>query len=325
VLPSPPILVLALTRPNAGTGSATRATIPCSPITLRAMTRPLLAVDAPFLLYRSFFALPDSIHGADGRSVNALLGGANVLLRVAADRRPRAIVLCFGAEAAAYRVKLYPPYHASRPPVPDPLAWQFEQAPAFFAAFGWSEETSADLEADDLLGSFASAETAAGGETLIMTGDRDMYQCASERVRVLSLKSGISGFEELGPDAVRQRYGVGPELVPDFIALRGDPSDGLPGAAGVGPKTAAELLARHGSLEGAIAAAAQERPRIAAALSDSADQLRAFREIATLRPVALTRPPDRETDLAGGARVARELGLNRLAERLDAADSVSDL
>jgi len=289
------------------------------------MPGPLLAVDAPFLLYRSFFALPDSIKGADGYSVNALLGSANALLRIAADRGPRAIVACFGAEAAHYRTELYPAYHASRPPVPGELAWQFEQAPEFFAGFGWSEETSAGLEADDLLGSLAEVEVAAGGEALILTGDRDMYQCVGERVSVLYLKSGISGFEEVDPEEVRRRYGIAPALVPDFIALRGDPSDGLPGAPGVGPKTAAELLERHGSLEGAIAAAPQERPRIAAALTESADQLRAFKEIATLRTVEIERPPDRETDLVAGAKAARRLGMNRLAERLEAADSVGDL
>src|SRR5579859_4613051 len=122
------------------------------PITSQAMPAPLLAVDAPFLLYRSFFALPDSIHGVDDRPVNALLGAANALLRIAADRRPRAIVVCFGAEAAHYRVELFAPYHADRPPVPDALAWQFEQAPGFFESFGWSTHTSSDLEADDLLG-----------------------------------------------------------------------------------------------------------------------------------------------------------------------------
>ncbi|MEA2146455.1 MAG: hypothetical protein QOG59_2042, partial [Solirubrobacteraceae bacterium] len=100
--------------------------------------RPLLAVDAPYVLYRSFYALPDSIKGADERPVNALLGAVNILLRIAADRDPRAIVACFGAEAAAYRTELYPPYHAQRPAVPDDLAWQFEQAPGLFAAFGWS-------------------------------------------------------------------------------------------------------------------------------------------------------------------------------------------
>jgi 5'-3' exonuclease len=289
------------------------------------MPGPLLAVDAPFLLYRSFFALPESITGVDGHAVNALLGAANVLLRVAADRDPRAIVACFGAEAAHYRVELYPPYHAERPPVPDPLAWQFEQAPEFFEAFGWSTETSAGLEADDLLGSLASAEAQAGGRALILTGDRDMYQCTGERVSVLYLKSGISGFEEVDPGEVQRRYGVAPELVPDFIALRGDPSDGLPGAPGIGPKTAAELLSRHGSLEGTIVAADTERPRIASALKDSADELRAFREIATLRTVELERPPDRLTDLAGGAEAARRFGMNALAKRLEAAQSVNDL
>jgi 5'-3' exonuclease len=289
------------------------------------MPGPLLAVDAPFLLYRSFFALPDSIKGADGQSVNALLGSANALLRIAADRGPRAIVLCFGAEAAEYRVELFPPYHADRPAVPDALKWQFEQAARFFEAFGWDAISSAELEADDLLGSLADVETAAGGQALIVTGDRDMYQCVGDRVHVLYLKSGISGFEEVDPPEVERRYGIPPVLVPDFIALRGDPSDSLPGAPGVGPKTAAELLARHGSLEGAIAAAGHEKPRIAAALSESAEELQAFKRIATLQTVAVARPPDRQTDLKGGAVAARGLGLNRLADRLDAADSVSDL
>ena len=274
---------------------------------------------------RSFYALPDSIHGADDRPVNALLGAANVLLRIAADRGPRAIVICFGAEAAAYRVSLYPPYHADRPELPDALAWQFARAPEFFAAFGWSSQHSEELEADDLLGSLAAAEAAAGGQALILTGDRDMYQCAGERVSVLFLKSGKVGFEEVDPREVRRRYGIEPTLVPDFIALRGDPSDGLPGAPGIGPKTAAELLRRHGSLEGAIAAADQERPRIAAALGESAAELRSFREIATLRITEVALPPDRATDLAGGARAARALGLNRLAERTENAASVSDL
>jgi 5'-3' exonuclease len=287
--------------------------------------RPLLVVDAPFLLFRSFYALPDSIKGADGNAVNALLGATNALLRIAADESPRAIVLCFGAEAATYRVELYEPYHATRPPLPDPLGWQFEQAPQFFSSFGWSVEGSPELEADDLLGSFASIETEAGGATLILTGDRDMYQCVGEHVHVLYLKSGISGFEQVDAAEVRRRYGIGPELVPDFIALRGDPSDGLPGAPGIGPKTAAELLRRHGSLEGAIAQADVERPRIAAALRDCADELRAFREIATLRRVKLKRPPDRPTDLGGGARAARQYGMNRLAERLEQAGELSDL
>ncbi len=289
------------------------------------MPGPLLAIDAPFVLYRSFFALPDSITDGAGNPVNALLGSVNLILRIAADARPRAIVVCFGAEAAHYRTELYPDYHAARPPVPDALQWQFDRAPALFDAFGWTSMSSDDLEADDLLGSLADAEVEAGGRALIMTGDRDMYQCAAERVSVVFLKQGSSGFEEVDPAEVRRRYGIDPEQVPDFIALRGDPSDGLPGAPGIGAKTAAALLDRHGTLENAIANADQERPRTAAVMRDHADNLRAFKEIATLRPSDVDRPPDRETHLDNGAEAARGYGMNRLADRLRAADSLADL
>ncbi len=289
------------------------------------MPEPLVVVDGPFLLYRSFFALPDSIKGVDGRSVNALLGATNVLLRVAGDYSPRAIVVCWGAEAAEYRVELYPPYHADRPTPPDPLAWQIDEAPDLFASFGWDSVATPALEADDLLGSFATVEAAAGGTTLILTGDRDMYQCAGDGISVLFLKMGSAGFDEVDPAEVERRYGVLPELVPDFIALRGDPSDGLPGAPGIGAKTAAQLLSKHGSLEGAIAAASEERPRVAAALTENASELRAFREIATLRTAPVERPPDRPTQLKAGAEAARKYGINRLAERLEQANSVADL
>jgi len=289
------------------------------------MPGPLIAVDAPYVLYRSFFALPDTILGLDDRPVNALLGAVNLLLRAAADFAPRAIVMCFGAEAASYRVELFPGYHADRPEVPEALAWQFSAAGELFSVFGWGVESSSDVEADDLLGSLAAVESDAGGRALIVTGDRDMYQCVSDSASVLFLKSGITGFTEVDPAEVRKRYGVGPELVPDFIALRGDPSDGLPGAPGIGPKTAAGLLSKYGSLDGAIEGASGEKPRVAAALTESASELRAFRDIATLRTVSVARPPDRETDLVGGAAAARGLGLRRLAERLEDASSVADL
>src|SRR5205807_573362 len=168
----------------------------------------------------------------------------------------------------------------------------------------WTSETSFDMEADDLLGSLAQAETEAGGVALLLTGDRDMYQCVGEGVSVLFLKSGTTGVEEVDAAEVKRRYGIPPALVADFIALRGDPSDGLPGAAGIGPKTAAELLGRYGSLEAVIAAASEQRPRIAQALSEQSDELLAFRRIAQLQSVAIERPPDRPTDLEGGARAA---------------------
>jgi DNA polymerase-1 len=286
---------------------------------------PLLTIDGPFVLYRSFFALPDSITDGDGHAVNALLGAVNLILRIAADCRPRAIVVCFGADAAAYRTELYPAYHADRPPVPDALDWQFARAPELFGSFGWTSTSTDDLEADDLLGALAEAEVDAGGRALIMTGDRDMYQCAGERVSVVFLKQRSAGFDEVDPAEVKARYGVVPSLVPDFIALRGDPSDGLPGAPGIGPKTAAELLDRYGSLEAVIAAADEQRPRIAASLRDNADELLAFRDIATLRPAEVTLPEDTETNLDGGAAAARALGMNRLGERLESASSLADL
>lgn len=289
------------------------------------MPAPLLAVDAPSLLYRAWFALPDSITDGDGHAVNALLGSANAILRVVADRAPRAVVICSGAEAARYRVELFAGYHADRPPVPEGLAWQIAQSPRLFEALGWTLAGTDALEADDLLHSFALAEVEAGGSALLMTGDRDMFQCAAPGVTVLYLKTGVRGFEEMGPREVRKRYGVPPELVPDFIALRGDPSDGLPGASGIGEKTAADLLQRHGSLEAALARPIGETPRVQGALRDQAEELRRFLKIATLQRVPVARPADRVTDLARGADAAEALGMRRLAERLRAAADPSQL
>jgi DNA polymerase-1 len=278
---------------------------------------PLLAVDGPSLLYRAFFALPKSIKDPDGHPVNALLGTTNLVLAAIEQHEPRTVVLCFGAEAAEYRVELYPPYHADRPEVPDELAHQWAQIGEYFGAFGWELMDHDTLEADDLLGSLALEEAEAGGTAVLFTGDRDMFQCVSDRVQVLFPRGGKDGPEVIGPAEVRKRYGVEPEQVPDFIALRGDPSDGLPGAKGIGEKTAKEILREHGTLEDAIAASVRMRPRVGAALRDGAEELRHFREIATLVRVPVQLPPDRETDWTGGAAAARARGMERLAQRLE--------
>jgi len=280
---------------------------------------PLLAVDTPSLLYRAFFALPKSITDGEDRPVNALLGTANLILFAVERYAPRAVVLCWGAEAAVYRKELYEPYHADRPPMPDELTSQWQDAPAFFDAFGWTSLAHDELEADDLLGSLAQVEQAARGRALLFTGDRDMFQCASQAVTVLFARGGKDGPEEIGPDGVRERYGIEPAQVADFIALRGDPSDGLPGAKGIGAKTARDLLREHGTLEAVVAAA--RRPgamtaRMAGALTADPAALAAFQDIATLRPVKLARPADGALDATGAARAAAERGMNRLAERL---------
>ncbi|MDX6634863.1 MAG: hypothetical protein QOF06_1066 [Solirubrobacterales bacterium] len=273
------------------------------------------------MLFRAFYALPSKIVGPDGRPVNALLGTANLILREVEVHQPRAVVLCFGPDAAAYRTELYPAYHAEREEaMPDELPHQFADSREFFAAFGWTVAVAGDLEADDLLGSYAKLEAEAGGRALLLTGDRDMYQCATEDVTVLYVRTGGGkGAEEVGPEEVRERYGIGPELVPDFIALRGDPSDGLPGAKGVGPKTAAELLKTHGSLEAVLDNAIRERrPALRGALIEGKEDLLVFKDIATLRDAGVKRPKDRATDWRGAAGAARERGMKRLAERLEA-------
>jgi len=301
------------------------------------VSAPLLIADIPWLLYRSFFALPKSIVGADGAPVNALLGTVNAMLSLIDSGEdgepPRAVLACMGAEQADYRVRLYPPYHAHRDPMPPELAVQWRQAPALLASLGWINATSAELEADDVMFSHARAEDERGGRALLLTGDRDLYGAVSERVAVAELLKG-GKHAEIGPAEVRERYGVDPEQVPDFIALRGDPSDGLPGAPGIGAKTAAELLRAHGSLEAllsaagadadsddadaaAVRAAAVMRPRIAAALRENAQLLRTFKHIATLQRIDVEPPGNRASDFAGGARMAGELGMRRLAERLD--------
>ena len=284
------------------------------------MAAPLLAVDAPSMLFRAFYALPESIRGGGDTPVNALLGTANLVLREVEQHDPRAVVLCFGPDAADYRVELYDGYHADRPDVPEGLAPQFADSRAFFEAFGWVVHVHDSLEADDLLGSYARREAENGGRALVMTGDRDMYQCASDRVTILYVRTGGRGAEEVDPAEVRKRYGIPPELVPDFIALRGDPSDGIPGAKGIGEKTAADLLSRHGSLEAALEGALRESSaRVRGALTDQREELLRFREIATLQEVDVELPPDRPTDWERAAAAARERGMNRLAERLEKA------
>jgi DNA polymerase-1 len=285
---------------------------------------PLLIADVPWLLYRSFFALPKSITDEEGRPVNALLGTVNALLRLAENvgggERPRAVAACTGAEEAAYRVELYPPYHAHREPMPPELRRQWELAPQLLAACGWSVPGSANLEADDVMFSLARLEEEAGGSSLLFTGDRDLYGAVTAATAVVELpKSGDP--TRIDEDGVRARYGVDPAQVPDLIALRGDPSDGIPGAPGIGAKTAAQLLASFGSLEDLLEAAlspiSELRPRTRGALLDNEELLRNFKRIATLQRIALERPADADTDYAAAGRAARALGMKRLAERLE--------
>ena len=202
--------------------------------------------------------------------------------------------------------------------MPDPLEWQWERAPALYEALGWSVAATEDLEADDLLHSLARSRPTPAATTLILTGDRDMFQCATDRVTVLLQRTGGDGpGGGRRPTWCARSYGIDPEQVPDFIALRGDPSDGLPGAKGIGPKTAADLLRRKGDLEHVILGAIREKPSVRRALIEQADELRVVQghRDAARRPVE--RPPDAPTDYAGGRQGRRELGMGRLSKRLE--------
>ncbi|MCX6385096.1 MAG: hypothetical protein NTV40_00425, partial [Solirubrobacterales bacterium] len=160
-------------------------------------------------------------------------------------------------------------------------------------------------------------EAEAGGQALILSGDRDMFQSVTDKITVLYAAQSKGAAIEVDAEEVRRRYGISPDLVADFIALRGDPSDGLPGGKGIGAKTAADLLVRYGSLEAAIAASADQRPRIRATLEDQGDELRLFREIATLQRVDIALPLDATTNRVDAATAARARGMNRLAARLE--------
>jgi DNA polymerase-1 len=225
-------------------------------------------------------------------------------------------VLCFGEEAAHYRVELYPTYHADRIDMPAELVPQWSDAAEFFGAFNWIVLRHETLEADDLLGASREAETQAGGRPALHRRPRHVPVRVRRRHRAVA--GGKGETEPIGPAEVRKRYGVRPDQVPDFIALRGDPSDGLPGAKGIGEKTARELLNEHDSLEALLALPISLRPRVRQSLTDQAR--RAARLPPDRHAAADGRgaPARRADRLRRAAQAARKRSMNRLAERLDA-------
>jgi DNA polymerase I len=275
------------------------------------LSRPLLAVDGDSFAHRAYHGVPSSVRRANGRPGNALVGLTNMLLRLWQSERPRAVVVGWDTLfVPTYRHALLPTYQSGRE-FDDEIVEQLELLPALIASTGIVCPKAAGFEADDFLGAAAGQETARGGDTLVATSDRDAFQLASERVTILQPVRGVSELRRVGPAEVRERYGVDPSQVADFIALRGDPSDKIPGARGVGEKRAAVILGDHGSLEGAFAAGL---------FSAEADALRSFRRIATFDSAApLPEVTDCQPDWAAGAVAARELGLAQLATRLEEA------
>jgi DNA polymerase-1 len=270
--------------------------------------KPLLVIDGDSFAHRAFHALPRSFRRDDGRPANALIGFMSMLLRLWQAERPRAVVVAWDTYAVpTYRNALLSTYQSGREFDPE-IVDQLALLPALVSSTGIVCGKEEGFEADDFLAAAVVAERKRGGTTLVATSDRDAFQLAAPDVTILQPVRGVSELQRIGPAAVRDRYGVEPLQVPDFIALRGDPSDRIPGARGVGEKTAATLLQTYPDLEAMIAAGRFET---------EAEQLLVFRRIATLDPSApLSALPDVEPDWAAGARAAEELGVERLAARL---------
>jgi DNA polymerase-1 len=277
------------------------------------VSAPLLVIDGDSFAHRAFHAMPRSIRRANGRPANLLTGLTSMVLRLWQAERPRAVFTGWDTlTVPTYRHEALAGYQAGR--VFDPgLLEQLDLAPDLLAASGIVCGKGAGFEADDFLAAAVASERAAGGTALVATSDRDAFQLVSDDVTILQPIRGVSELARIGPAEVRDRYGVEPEQVPDFIALRGDPSDKIPGARGVGAKTAASLLQQHATLDALLEAGR---------FSAEADALRLFRHIATLDPSApIPKLPDLEPDWRAAAAAAEELGLSRLAGRLEEAAS----
>jgi exodeoxyribonuclease-3 len=302
------------------TGSAPRRSRDAVPTRPRAVSkaprrnaatkpaRPLLIIDGDSFAHRSYHALPKTILRKGNKGAGAIVGFANYLLRLHQAEQPRAVIVGWDTlTAPTWRHKAFKPYQSGRE-FDAALIEQLDILPELVAACGFVNAKKPGYEADDFLAAAVAAEARRGGTALVASGDRDTFQLASDHTTILfPARAGV--IERIGPAQVRARYGVDPQQVPDFIALRGDPSDKLPGAPGVGPKGAADVLRRHGTLEAALEAGR---------FPTHAKALRLYRAIATMDAAApIPALPDREPSWATAAALARKWELTQLAERLD--------
>ena len=266
------------------------------------MKAPLLAVDGDSFAHRAYHALPKSIR------LNAVVGFSNMLLGLWDAEKPRAVLVGWDSLGSpTYRNEAFEAYQSGRE-FEDSLLEQLDLLPELVEALGFAVAKAPGYEADDFMAAAVASEEKRRGRTLVATSDRDLFQLASAQTTILQPVRGVSEIARIGPDEVRERYGVDPEQVPDFIALRGDPSDRLPGAAGIGPKKAADILREYGNLEGALAAGR---------FSAEAEDLRLFRRIASLDASAPLPPlKDQKPTWAEASALVRGWGLNQLADRL---------
>src|SRR3954468_121643 len=246
----------------------------------------LFLVDGNNLAYRAFFALPEELATTEGFPTGALLGFTNMLFKLLSDYRPKGVAVAWDtrpghrhAQAEAAEVV----YKEGRRPMPDLLAEQFPHFRPIVEAFGYRNLEFEGWEADDVIATLATRADTAGIKTCVVSTDRDAFQLCSENVCLMMTPRGVSDVNVYTPDRVEARYGIRPEQIPDFIGLKGDASDNIPGVPGIGDKTAGQLIAQYGSLESVLEHADELSPARRKNLIEHAEQARRSKELATMR------------------------------------------
>jgi DNA polymerase-1 len=284
----------------------------------------LFLVDGNNLAYRAFFALPEELATTEGFPTNALLGFTNMLFKLLADYRPKGVAVAWDTRAV-HRKELSPEYKIDRRPMPDLLGEQFPHFRPIVEAFGYRNLEFEGWEADDVIATLASRADLAGVKTTVVSTDRDAFQLVSENINLMMTPRGVADVHVYTPERVFARYGIPPERIPDFIGLKGDTSDNIPGVPGIGDKTAGQLLAQYGSLEDVLAHVDELSPARSKALQEHAEQAVASKELATMRrdlpldvdPAELVLSPPDRSQLK---EIFRRFEFRNLLQRIDVID-----
>ena len=284
----------------------------------------LFLVDGNNLAYRAFFALPEELQTTDGQPTNALLGFTNMLFKLLSDYTPHGVAVAWDTRPT-HRTEIAETYKEGRRPMPDLLREQFAHFRPIVEAFGYRNLEFEGWEADDVIATIATRADEAGIKTCVVSTDRDAFQLCSENVSLMMTPRGVADVHVYTPERVELRYGVRPDQVPDFIGLKGDTSDNIPGIPGIGDKTAGQLIAQYGSLEDVIAHADDLSPARGRAVREHADQARDSKVLATMRrdlPLdvdpgeLVSAPPDRSTL----KEIFRRFEFRGLLSRVDTLD-----
>ena len=235
----------------------------------------VLLLDGNSLTYRAFFALPTDMATASGQVTNAVFGFTSMLLNLIKDQDPDGIVVAFDRPEPTFRHEMLPEYKAQRDPTPELLIQQFGIVREVLNALKVPAVDLVGFEADDVLATIATELAEAGDEAIIVTGDRDIYQMVRDPlIKVLYNRRGVSDYALYDEAGIAERTGVTPDLYPQYAALRGDPSDNLPGVPGVGEKTAAKLINAYGGLDGIFEHADEQTPKLRQNLTEFEDRAR---------------------------------------------------